>query len=163
MSNGEELRATMRLWASGVAVLTARHGENAHGMTVNSFTSISLEPPWVSVSLQKGTRTRDLVLASGFFGVTILAADQQEISDRFAGRVPEEGDRLAGLKTQTLVSGAPLLEGGLAWLDCRVVQTVDASGSTLVIAQVLATRVLQPQGKPLIYFNRSYRTLQEST
>ncbi|MEJ5241858.1 MAG: flavin reductase family protein [Anaerolineales bacterium] len=161
MSNGEDLRATMRLWASGVAVLTARHGQTAHGMTVNSFTSIALEPPWVSVSLQKGARTHQLVLASGFFALTILAADQQEISDRFAGRVPEEGDRLAGLQTQTLVSGAPLLEGGLAWLDCRVVQTFDAGASTLIIGQVLATRVLQPQGKPLIYFNRGYRTLQE--
>jgi flavin reductase (DIM6/NTAB) family NADH-FMN oxidoreductase RutF len=161
MSNGEALRSAMRLWASGVAVLTARHGEKTHGMTVNSFTSIALDPPWVSVSLQRGTRTRELVLASGFFGLTILSADQREISERFAGRIPEEGDRLAGLATQTLQSGAPLLEGGLAWLDCRVVHTLDVSQSTLFIAEVLATRILQPEGKPLVYFNRQYRLLQE--
>lgn len=156
MSHSEELRAVMRLWTSGVAVLTARHGETAHGMTVNSFTSVALQPPLVSVSLQKGTRTLALVLDSGFFGVTILAADQQEISERFAGRVPEEGDRLAGLEVGTLVSGAPLLEGGLAWLDCRLAQTLDLGASVLVIGEVLATRVLQPEGAPLLYFRRGY-------
>ncbi len=163
MSNGEALRSAMRLWTTGVAVLTARHGETAHGMTVNSFASIALEPPWVSVSLQKGTRTRELVLASGFFAVTILSADQREISERFAGRIPEEGNRLAGLATQTLLTGVPLLEGGLAWLDCRVVHTFDAAQSTLFIGEVLATRILQPEGKPLVYFNRHYRSLQAGT
>ncbi|MFO3796465.1 MAG: flavin reductase family protein [Anaerolineales bacterium] len=154
--NSEDLRTTMRLWASGVAVLTARHGETAHGMTVNSFTSVALQPPLVSVSLQKNTRTLNLVLKSGFFGITILGADQQEISERFAGRVPEEGDRLAGLETGTLLSGAPLLVGGLAWLDCRLSQALDIRANMLLLGEVLATRLLQPEGAPLVYFRHGY-------
>lgn len=158
-SLAEALRQVMRLWTSGVAVLTARHGTTQHGMTVNSLTSIALEPPLVSVSLQKATRTHALVQASGHFAVTILSAEQQELSERFAGRLPEEADRLAGLRTQTLVSGAPLLEGGLAWLDCRVVHTWDAGSNTLFIGEVLGGRVLQPEGLPLVYFRRGYHQL----
>ena len=137
----EELRTAMRVWASGVTVVTAAHEGQRHGMTVNSFTSVSLEPAMIAVSLQTGSRTHELVLQSRAFGLTILSAQQEKISDLFAGRM-EVSDRFADLQIETLVTGSPLIAGGLAWLDCRVAQTFDAGTNTLVIAEVAAARSL---------------------
>src|SRR5512145_733943 len=114
------LRQAMRFWATGVTIVTAAHEGIQHGMTVSSFTSVSLTPPQVLVSLAMNARTHDLITRSRHFGLTILDVSQQEVCDRFAGRVPDDMDRLNGLETFTLVSGAPLLKQGLAHLDCHV-------------------------------------------
>ncbi|MFZ6019289.1 MAG: flavin reductase family protein [Chloroflexota bacterium] len=155
---GEDLRSAMRNWVSGVSVLTSRAGEVQHGMTVNSFTSVSLNPPLVCVTLANTTRTRNLVEQSGVFGVTILAEDQAEIADRFAGRIPEDEDRMAGMPIFTLTSGVPLLSSGLVCLDCRVVQRFEMKDSTLYIAQVEAI-YQNREGQPLVYHNRVYHRL----
>ncbi|HEX2981091.1 MAG TPA: flavin reductase family protein [Anaerolineaceae bacterium] len=160
MELSENVRRVMRRWATGVSVVTSRHGDLRHGMTVNSFTSISLDPPLVSVTLANDTRTFGLVTHSGVLGITFLREDQQEISDRFAGRMAEDEDRFAGLETFILLTGAPLLAGSLAYLDCRVVFTYPMPTSTLLIAEVVATR-LSTGTRPLIYYNRSYPRLVE--
>lgn len=153
------LRQAMRFWATGVTVVTAAHAGRQHGMTVSSFTSVSLDPPQVLVSLSQETRTHDLVTHSRHFGITVLNAHQQELGDRFAGRVSDELERLNGLETFTLVSGVPLLRGGLAHLDCHVVTTIGSGTHTLFIAEVLAAQSVA-EGEPLLYFNRDYRQLQ---
>jgi flavin reductase (DIM6/NTAB) family NADH-FMN oxidoreductase RutF len=155
------LRQSMRFWATGVTIVSAAHEGVQHGMTVSSFTSVSLDPPQVLVSLAQNARTHDLIMRSHSFGITILDSSQQEISDRFAGRVPDNLDRLKGLETLTLVSGAPLLKQGLAHLDCRVINTVKAGATTIFIAEVLASRAGE-DGDPLLYFNRDYRKIQKS-
>jgi len=149
------LRQAMRFWTTGVTIVTATANNVSHGMTVSSFTSVSLEPPQILISLAQNTRTHDLVEKSRMFGVTILSVGQEEISNRFAGRVPDELDRLAGLETFTLVSGAPLLRNGLAWLDCHVVSAMVSGLHTLFIAEVLAAQSA-PTGAPLVYFNQGY-------
>ncbi len=153
--DSEEMRSVMRAWSAGIAVVSAVFEGAMHGMTINSFTSISLYPAFVSVSLQKSTRTHDLALKSHMFGVTMLSEDQSELSDLFAGRKPEIEDRFAGLHIDTLITGAPLIVGGLAWLDCRVVQTFDAGMNTLFIAEALAARSFG-MDTPLISHNRGY-------
>lgn len=156
--SGEILRNVMRNWTTGVAVLSACAGENRHGMTVNSFTSLSLEPPLVSVTLANTTRTRNLVEQSGAFGVTILAEDQAEMADRFAGRIPEDEDRMTGIETFTLVSGTPLITSGLVCLDCKVIHRYPMKNSTLYIGEVVAVRHNR-EGQPLVYHNRVYHRL----
>ncbi len=155
----EALRDTLRFWATGVSIVSARHNGIQHGMTVSSFTSLSLEPPLVMVSLEKITRTHGLVDASGAFGVTFLAREQQAISDRFAGMATELQNRYAGLKTFALQTGSPLLEGGLAWVDCRVTERHAAGTHTVFFAEVLEVRAAGEGGQPLLYFNRAYRQL----
>lgn len=150
----------MRRWPTGVSIITVSHQGVRHGMTVSSFTSLSLDPPWVLVSLDRGSRTYNLVAEAGYFGVTFLSSQQQAISERFARRDTELEDRFAGLETHTLVSGAPFLEGGLGYLDCRVVTTLQAGDNTLFIGEVLAVRN-GDGGLPLVYFDRQYRELQE--
>ena len=156
----EQLRQSMRAWTSGVTVVTASHADEQHGMTVSSFTSIALEPPLVIVSLQTISRTHELVLQSNTFAITILADDQQEISDRFAGRMSDTEDRFAGLETETLVTGAPFIKGGLTYLDCRVSQTIEVGTNTLFLAEVVSARG-NSEGKPLVYHDRKYQKLVE--
>jgi len=156
----EALRQAMRHWATGVTVVTAAHGSRQHGMTVSSFTSVSLRPPLVLIALERGTRTRSLVTAAGAFGVTVLSQGQQTISNRFAGRDEDTTDRFAGVEVFKLVTGAPLLRGGEAWLDCRVVQQVEAGTHTLFIGEVVAAQAGE-RFDPLLYYNRAYRRLSE--
>ena len=156
----EKLRSAMRAWSAGVTVVTAVYDGHKHGMTVNSFTSISLEPAMITVSLRTGTRTHELVTKSGAFGLTILSAEQADISNLFSGQVTGIEDRFSNLNTETMVTGSPLIAGGLAWLDCRVVQTFDAGMNTLFIAEVLAAQEAN-DGPPLIYHNRKYWNLSE--
>ena len=148
----------MRQWSTGVTIVSALYDGHQHGMTVSAFTSVSLDPPLVLVSLEQVTKTHKLVQEAGYFGVTILDQNQQEISDRFAGRLTELTDRFEGLETFTLVSGAPLLRRGLAWMDCRVVVTYQAGDHTVFIGEVLAVKSGEA-GRPLIYYNRDYHHL----
>jgi flavin reductase (DIM6/NTAB) family NADH-FMN oxidoreductase RutF len=124
-------------------------------MTVNSFTSISLEPPLISVVLKRLTHTHELVEASGEFSVTILSAYQQELSDRFAGKQPEIKDRFTDVPTETLAIPAPLIKGGMAYFNCRVVNSMPAGENTLFVAEVVAARG-EGEGLPLVYHNRTY-------
>jgi flavin reductase (DIM6/NTAB) family NADH-FMN oxidoreductase RutF len=148
----------MRRWPTGVAVVTSRMGAYRHGLTVNSFASVSLDPPIVVFTLAHTARTCGLLLQSGLAGITVLSADQAQLSDRFAGRIPEAEDRFAGLATFEMVSGVPFLEGGLAHLDCRVRSSVVLENSTLFLLDVVAAR--EGSGtRPLIYLNRGYHNL----
>jgi flavin reductase (DIM6/NTAB) family NADH-FMN oxidoreductase RutF len=159
----EELRESMRRWATGVTVVTVAHENVLHGMTVSSFTSVSLKPPLVLVSLERSTRTRQLVLDSSFFGVNILHASQEEVSNRFAGRIPDMEDRFADLKYHTLESGAPMLEDALACFDCRVSAVIEMATHTIVVGNVIAVFAsgLELQdNEPLIYYNQAYRKLK---
>jgi len=153
--DSEQLRHAMRAWTTGVAVVTALHEGRRYGMTVNSFTSISLEPPLISVALKQLTHTHELVVKSNKFSVTILSSDQRELSDRFAGKLPNINDRFEGLQTETLSIDAPLIKGGMAYLDCRVVNGIPVGENTLFVAEVIAARG-EGEGDPLVYHNRVY-------
>lgn len=157
--NPEALRRAMRLWSTGVTIVTTTLNGVRHGMTVNSFTSISLDPPLVMVSLEHGARTHAMVEQTGFFGVTILGEGQQAISERFAGRYSELEDRFANLEVFTLETGAPFVAGGLAFIDSQVSSRVDAGTHTLYIGRVIATRYITDHERPIIYFNRDYHHL----
>ena len=103
----------MRAWTTGVAVVTAKYEDQQYGMTVNSFSSVSLEPPVVSVTLKQLTHTHDLVIKSGVFAVTILTSEQKELSDRFAGKIPGITDRFGGVQTDKLSIDVPIIKNGI--------------------------------------------------
>ena len=151
----EQLRHAMRAWTTGVSVVTAIHDGQQYGMTVNSFTSISLEPPLVSLALKKLTHTHELVEKSGEFSVTILASNQKELSDRFAGKHPEIKDRFEGVLTERLSINAPLIKGGIAYFNCRVVNSIPVGENTFFVAEVIAAQG-EGTGDPLVYHNRVY-------
>jgi len=156
---GEQLREAMRRWVTGVSIVTAQHGEHRHGMTVNSFVSVSIDPPLITVTLALGTRTHALVRESGWLGVSVLSQAQAELSDRFAGRVPDGGDRFHGVEIFTLGGQAPLIAGCLAGLECRVAHEYGMPHSTLFVGEV-ARAFHREDGEPLLYYNRGYHRMQ---
>ncbi len=149
----------MRFWATGITVVTAEFESVQHGMTVSSFTSVSLEPPQVLISLQQNTRTHYLISRSRAFGVNILGEDQREISNRFAGRIPDEENRFDQLEPFTINSRIPFIPGGLAYLECKVVTTLGSGTHTIFIGEVTGVRDVDGDHQPLIYFNREYYSL----
>ena len=153
--DSEQLRRAMRTWTTGVAVITAIHDGQKYGMTVNSFTSVSLEPPLIAVTLKQLTHTHELVVKSGEFSVTVLSSDQKELADRFAGKIPDIKDRFAGIPTETLMIDAPLLGGGIAYFNCRVVNSIPIGENTFFLAEVTATSG-EGKGERLVYHNRVY-------
>jgi len=150
----EQLRRAMRTWTTGVTIVTAAHEGQRYGMTVNSLASVSLEPPIVCLTLKRLTHTHDLVERSGEFAVTILSDSQRELSDRFAGKIPDIHDRFEGVETETLLLNAPLIKGGLAYLNCRVINSQLVGENTLFLAEVIAAK--EESGRPLVYHNRVY-------
>lgn len=154
----EALRAVMRHWATGVAILGAREGPVVHGMTVNSFASVSLEPPLVLVCVEQRVRTHGLIERTRIFSLSILREGQQALSNRFAGRETEQGQRYDGLETFTAVTGAPILADHLGYLDCAVIAAHPAGNHTIFVAEVVAAQA-PPAGQPLLYFDRDYRSL----
>lgn len=154
----ELFRQAMRSWATGVTIVTSAHAGTRHGMTVSSFTSLSVTPPQVLVAITNNARAHGLIRASGIFGVSLLAETQREISDRFAGRISDTLNRFEGLETLCLQTDAPLLAEGLACFDCRVSGSFESGDHTIFIGDVLAARSLKDCW-PLVYFNRDYRQI----
>ena len=153
--DSETLRRAMRAWTTGVAVITAIHDGQQYGMTINSFSSVSLEPPVISVTLRQLTHTHDLVVRSGLFALTVLTSGQKDLSDLFAGKTPNIANRFDGLQTGKLLIDAPVLENGMAYFNCRVMTSIPIGENTLFIAEVIAARG-EGQGEPLVYHNREY-------
>jgi flavin reductase (DIM6/NTAB) family NADH-FMN oxidoreductase RutF len=151
----EKLRHAMRGWTTGVAIVTSIYEDQQYGMTVNSFTSIALEPPLICVTLKRLTHTHDLVVKSGMFSVTILTSAQKELSDRFAGKMPNITDRFEGLQTETITLDSPVFKEGMAYFDCVVVSSIPVGENTLFVAEVVDARG-EGRGEPLVYHNREY-------
>lgn len=151
-----DFKRAMGQFASGVTVVTTKHGETPIGVTASSFTSLSLDPPLVLVSLNKKLFTHNVIAESGFFAVNVLSARQLEIGMRFAGMKPEIKDRFAGLKTHTAVTGSPLLPDSLAWVDCTVWATYDGGDHTIFVGEVKDLSVSELD-MPLLYHNRLWR------
>lgn len=153
-------RMVMRQWASGVCVVSSHFRGTSHGMTVSSFTSVSLDPQLVAISLMKNSRTHDIVIKAGNFGITILSSAQKQISEVFAGQVTEDNIRFEGLETWAMTTGAPFLEGGLAFLDCKLTVVYDFGTNSLIIGEVVAAKV-GDGGTPLLNFDQRYHQLQD--
>ncbi|MBI4362583.1 MAG: flavin reductase family protein [Euryarchaeota archaeon] len=153
----QDFRRAMGAFATGVTVVTTRLEGKPHGFTANSFTSLSLEPPLVLVCVDKKTTAHPMLTRSRIFAVNILAADQEEVSRKFADKA-QEATRFDGLRTATGVTGAPLIEGSLAYADCRVVAVHDGGDHSIFVGLVedLATWQDKP---PLLFHKGRYRGL----
>ncbi|MFE4048853.1 flavin reductase family protein [Streptomyces sp. YIM B13518] len=170
--SNDEFRAALSRLAAGVVLVTAQEppldpedpaapaGEDV-GMTATAFLSVSLDPPLVLVSLRNGSRMDELLDEQPLWAVSVLSESQRHVAGRFAmkGRV---SDRLLFADIPYLRgehSGAPLVGGALATLECRTEQRVPAGDHTLVIGRVLTARVPSAEGGPLTYFRGRYRQL----
>ena len=156
----EQFRDALRHFPSGVTIVTMRsqESEQPHGLTVSAFTSISPKPPLIMVAVDHRASAHGVMEGEGaVFAVNILAQDQVELSNRFAW-VKDE-DRFAEGDWGTAVTGAPVLNDALAWLDCSVDSRATAGSHTVYFGRVEASRVPSPDREPLVYWNRGYRSL----
>jgi 3-hydroxy-9,10-secoandrosta-1,3,5(10)-triene-9,17-dione monooxygenase reductase component len=144
----------MARWATGVSVVTARDGDGDAGLTVNALLSVSLEPPSLLVSLSADADTLPVLKRSGRFGVSLLAADQQGVSERFARTLPR-AEKFTGLLFHRGPRGSALLGGALAAVECRLASTIPAFDHVLVIGEVEFAE-LGADGPPLLYFRSGY-------
>ena len=154
--DGDEFKAALGSWASGVSIVTTRCGDVIHGMTVSDFSGVSLSPPLVSICCSRESKTGQLIPQGGCFAVNVLAADQQELSNRFASSKLEDV-RFEGLEYDSARTGAPLIPGAVVNLDCTLVATHDAGDHVLYIGEIEQASVHDRE--PLLYFGGSYREL----
>lgn len=149
-------KSVLGQWPSGVTVVTTLHGGRRHGMTASSFSSVSLDPPLVSVCLARNIWTHDLISESGVFAVNILAKDQADIGKRFAGMLGDEpGQRFDGLDVLTAETGCPLLGEALGWVDCKVVYAYPGGDHTIFVGEVLAADTPRLTA-PLLFHSRAW-------
>ncbi|MBI1792322.1 MAG: flavin reductase family protein [Acidobacteria bacterium] len=152
----QDLRRACAQFATGITVVTVLDPEGTpHGMTANSFTSVSLDPPLVLVCVDYRTRLLGYLQPGVAFGVNVLGEDQQDLSAQFAR---SGQDRFNGVEWITGETGVPLFPGVLAALECMVARAVEGGDHAVLIAEVM--RVSWTEGRPLLYFNSSYQALR---
>jgi flavin reductase (DIM6/NTAB) family NADH-FMN oxidoreductase RutF len=148
-------RQVMSHFASGVTVVTTEHDGQLYGMTVSSFTSLSLVPPLVLVCIDQRVVSHEALLGAGRFAVNVLERRQEHLSRRFASREP---DRFAGVGYHISPLGLPLLEGALATIECRVFSTAPGGDHSIIVGEVLEIAV--GEGEPLLYYRSGYHAIK---
>jgi flavin reductase (DIM6/NTAB) family NADH-FMN oxidoreductase RutF len=153
------LRAVCGNFVTGVTVVTTSFEGNPVGVTINSFTSVSLSPPLILFCIHQESTVQAALRRSGVFAVTILAEDQAELCHSFAKQATA---RIADVMARPALTGAPVLLGGLAYLDCRVVSQHPGGDHWIVVGEVLDTGLLR-DGKPLTFFRNAHPRLEPSS
>jgi flavin reductase (DIM6/NTAB) family NADH-FMN oxidoreductase RutF len=148
-------RRIMGRFATGVTVVGTVYQGQCSGMTANAVTSLSLDPPLVLVAIDKKAQTHTHVSASGCFALSILSADQEDISQRFAASGPKD---FSGLPIMTDVTGAPILHGALAYVDCRLREILPGGDHDIFIGEIVSGDVLDGD-QPLLFFGGKYARL----
>ncbi len=149
----------MSSFATGVTIVTTGSGDKIHGLTVNAFSSVSLEPLLVLVCVDKQAFSHDLIVASRNFAVNILKTEQQYLAERFSNNDLDAKQRYEGVPYRRVATGAPVFEEALAWLDCKLVVAHDGGDHTIFVGQVLAMGLGESQ-PPLLYFQGRYHGLK---
>jgi flavin reductase (DIM6/NTAB) family NADH-FMN oxidoreductase RutF len=151
----DAFRAVLGRFASGVTIVTVR-GANGrdYGMTVSAFSSVSLDPPLVMVCIGDEASLKPMIAEASHYGVSILASGQEPLSRRFAAH----GERFDGIGFARGESGVALIDGALAFMECRIVARHPAGDHTVVIGEVEAAGV--GDDRPLLYYRGGYAQLE---
>ncbi|PYT18600.1 MAG: hypothetical protein DMG59_03610 [Acidobacteria bacterium] len=150
------LRRACALFATGVAVLTTRASDGTpHGLTINSFSSLSLEPPLVIVAIDRACSIVEMFAPGGQFAVNILREEQRDLSVRFSA-LPE--GRFSGVPWRPGITGAPVIDGVLGTIECRIMQVLETGDHRLLIGEVVDAMIAE--GRPLVFFASGYTGLR---
>ena len=144
-------RDTMGQFCTGVAIVTGNDGGDLVGFAAQSFVSLSLEPPLIAVCPAKTSTSWPRIRSLGCFAINVLAADQQAVSDVFA-----QAGQAAEMGWTMRATGAPILDGALAYVECEVDAEHDAGDHTIVVGSVQGFDILRPESRPLLYFRGDY-------
>ena len=134
--------------------------EGPVGLTVSSFTSVSLDPPLVLISIAKSSGLYTLFMGSKAYAVNFLADDQKSVSDRFAGRT--QGNHMFdGIKFTRGSTGSPIIAGSRAVLECKAWQVYEGGDHSILVGEVVAAKTLNSK-KPLVYYSQQYTTTESA-
>lgn len=147
-------RALCGRFATGVVIVTADDGGTPSAMTANSFTSVSLDPPLVSVNIDHGADFHEVIARATHFTVNVLGQDQESLSRRFAG---PSVDPFQGVGYRRTDRGHLVLAGAIATIECEVLQRVAVGDHSIVVGRVVGGEA--HDGRPLLYFRGGYHTL----
>jgi flavin reductase (DIM6/NTAB) family NADH-FMN oxidoreductase RutF len=148
MVGEDSFRRVMGHFATGVTVVASRGPEGAVGLTVNAFTSVSLDPPLVLICLHKNANAHDPLIQAGHFGVSFLKAEQEALALTFSREDPDR--RFSGLDVAEGPLGSPLVRGALAWMDCRVDKVFPGGDHSIIVGEVVDCGA--GDGDPLVFF-----------
>jgi flavin reductase (DIM6/NTAB) family NADH-FMN oxidoreductase RutF len=153
----EEYRRVAGRFATGITVVTTVLDGAAQAMTVNAFTSVSLDPILVLFCPEKAARFHDAVTTAGLWAVSVLGEDSEDASRWFATRGRELQGQLNGWPSHPgRCTGAPVLEGAIAALECRTHAVHDGGDHSIVVGEVLGVSRPNPDGSPLLYYDGDY-------
>lgn len=148
-ANPALFRQSVSRFATGIAIVSCLDDvDRPHGMTISSFTSISLEPATVLVSLRPG-RTHALIRRRGWYGISVLSGDQERWSRHFSGGLQGDLDVAWDMKSRM-----PVLRGALAWFECEVDSVLQVHDHTLFVARVVDCD--HAAGDPLMFYESRY-------
>ncbi len=154
--DADAFRNACARFATGVTIATVAAGDGSvHGLTVSSFTAVSIRPPLVLICIDHSCTILSHFRANSFFAVNILSDEQREVSVDFS--VKPEG-RFKGVDWSPGACGSPLISGALASFECRLERTLEVGDHAVFVGEVV--RVQARPGEPLVYFNRAYRSLR---
>ena len=152
-----KLRNLFGCFATGITVVTMRTPQgDVAGITINSFTSVSLDPPLVLFCLAKTARLAPLLRKSRHFAVNILGAEQEAVSRHFASK---EQNPLPATAFGKDVLGCPVLKGSLGWMVCKVKRIDPGGDHWIIVGEIKAMQQARGQQKPLLYFRSGYERL----
>ena len=151
---GDDLRALMREVPAPVGVATVSAGGQSAGLTVDSFVSLSLDPPLVGIALRRHAALHELLREAGAFALSILASGQEHLAQHFARGVPPIG-LWTGIETRDGELGAPLIEGAFGWVECRLAAEHPAGDHTLFVGEVVSAG-RGPGREALVHLRRKY-------
>jgi 3-hydroxy-9,10-secoandrosta-1,3,5(10)-triene-9,17-dione monooxygenase reductase component len=153
----DRYREVMGRFATGISVVTALEGSRPHGITVNAFSSVSLDPALVMVALDRRRYITPIVREAGRYAVNVLGADQQALSDCFAHAPVSPGrEAFCGAAWHAGPTGLPLIDGSIATLECTIVETFSAGDHDLFIGRVDSLEQHEEDVAPLLYYRRRY-------
>ena len=152
-----DLRNVMGEFATGVTAVTL-DSEPRHGITVNAFTSVSLDPPLVLVCLDHDTEAHEKLASGDATGycVNLLSADQQVLGEHFAGMTDGDVDPFAEHPTETAATGAPVFSESLGYVDCSIHEAVEAGDHTIYIGAVEAAELLESDRDALTFYESEW-------
>lgn len=146
------LREALGSFVTGITVVTTRNGGEPHGLTANSFSSVSLEPPLVLFSLSRAADCFDAFEQAEAFAVNVLCSDQEDVSSRFATK---DVDKWTGVDWRPGHGGCPLLEGAVAAFECRVAARHEGGDHVIYVGEVVRFDH-RPDAAPLAFFRGRY-------
>ena len=153
--SADEFRRACGRFATGITVATVLDGEGTpHGLTVSSFTSVSLDPPLILICLGHAVTMIGAFRTASHFGINILSAEQRELSDRFARK---GCDRFDALPWERGTMGVPLLPGAIAQIECATHQRIASGDHDIFVGRMVRARVLD--GDPLLYYASGYHEI----